>query len=230
MTTPSRFKRTMITCPEASKWKCVAPSDFIWFRGLKDLYEKQPSKQFKHNEKSNTPKSYKESIENDDLVLFVNPGLVYGFLCIWGHGKTADTMVIGQIRTWSEWRATISCAKCRDTAGNKKAGLGSWRKNLLFAPRLHFHLKIAVYGDLSITKPHIAMKRILKRTKAQQLQARMMDKVQLRKNENFEKLNFSRFMCEQAAMAKKTHTEITASGDNTSISIDDKYRKASSNW
>lgn len=46
-------------------------------------------------------------------------------------------------------------------------------------------LKSAGFGDLTETKPHIAIQHIIKRLKPYNLKSRMMDIVHWKKNENF---------------------------------------------
>lgn len=65
-------KQTVITCMEAQRLKGRAASQFIEFNRWRDFYEKQLSEQCNQTSKTNSPTSYKASIEDDDLGVFIN--------------------------------------------------------------------------------------------------------------------------------------------------------------
>lgn len=68
-------------------------------------------------------------------------------------------------------------------------------------------LTMAGNADLQVTKPHLAISYIAKKLNTQQLYKRMMNIIELQKNENFHMKNFHRFMGEVAGQAEKMQVE-----------------------
>lgn len=210
MTTPERrstVKETVINCLEAPSLRGVSTRHFIEFKRLRLLYEKQIEEKSRQLKEEIVPTSYRASIEDDDLRTFITAG--------WIEANSIDELTERQIQECVESRCH------RPIDGEKlymleQAVRGvSMQMNITDAEdrvwTLHREycsaLRKAGYGDLQDAKPHITIDHILKKLRPPQLYRRMRDIIAWRKNDNFHKENFSRFMQEVAKQAEKIQVE-----------------------
>lgn len=218
-------RQTIVSSIEAPKLRGVSTKHFIEFRKNRELYEKQI------NEKNQEPGtrvpliSYKSSIENADLNIFIAAG--------WVSAATIDHITELQIRQCIEDR----CHRVLDGEhlhiiedAVKKVAM----KMQIFEAEdrvwtMHRDyltcLRSAGYEELPNHKPHIAIQHVLKRLKPQQLRSRIQSIIKWRKDEQFDKKNFNAFMREVAAQAKKLQEEKAFESGYISDSDTDKGQK-----
>lgn len=200
-------RETVISCLEAPRLKGVSTRQFIEFKRLRDLYEKQVEEKSRNLKEDIVPTSLRASIEDDDLNIFIAAG--------WIDAESIDTITERQILQCIEERCK------RVTTGEHLYLVDQAVKNVsmntniseaedrIWSLRRDYYnaLRSAGYAHILETKPHIAINHILKKLKPPQLYRRMLDIMTWRKNENFHKENFDRFVREAAAQAEKIQTE-----------------------
>lgn len=200
-------RETVISCVEAPRLKGVSIRQFIEFRRLRDLYEKQVLEKRRHIKEDIIPTFLRASIEDDDLRICIAAG--------WIDASSIEQITEEQIRQCIDERCK------RETTGEQLYLVHQSVKNVtmntsiaeaedrVWSLRRDYHhaLRSAGFAHIIETKPHIAINHILRKLKPPQLYRRMLDIISWRKNENFHKDNFDRFVREVAIQAEKIQAE-----------------------
>jgi len=207
MSGESTVKQTIVTNLEAPRLKGVSTKDFNQFFRLREIYEKQIQERNREPGLNLNPTSYRASIDDSDLRIFLTAGWV----------EAADISSI----TEDDLKEGVKKRSIRTVGGEQLHIVEETVKGVkmdLNIPEaedrvwtLHRKylrvLQSAGFSDLPTTKPHIAIGHILKRVKPQTLRKRMKDIVLWRKDDKFDKKDFRAFMRELASQAKKLEDE-----------------------
>lgn len=200
-------RQTIVSSIEAPKLCGLSTKHFIEFRKLRELYEKQIKEKNQEPGTRVPLVSYKSSIEDADLRIFVDAR--------WVEASNVDAITEMQIRQCVADR----CHRVLD--GEHLYVIEEVVKKVSMKMQIYeaedrvwtLHrdylivLRSAGYEELPYRKPHIAIQHLLKRLKPQQLQSRMKSIITWRKDEKFDKKDVSAFMREVAKQAKKLQEE-----------------------
>lgn len=203
----STVKQTIVTNLEAPRLKGVSTKEFNQFFRLRELYEKQIAERNREPGLNLTATSYRASIDDSDLRIFLTAG--------WVEATDISSITEEQLRECVKKRSV------REVGGEQlhivEEAVKDVKMNLSIAEAedrvwtLHRKylqtLEGAGFSDLPKTKPHIAIAHILKRVKPNTLRVRMKNIVLWRKDDNFDKKDFGAFMRELASQAKKLENE-----------------------
>lgn len=200
-------KQTIVTNLEAPRLNGVSTKHFTKFLMERELYEKQVSEKNKEPGVDITPASYRASIIDEDLEIFVTAR--------WVSSETVSSV------TEEELRKCIRDRAVRETNADQLWKIDQVVKKVAMNTSLPeaedriwtLHrqyltvLRSAGYTDLTEKKPHIAVGHILKRVKPYELRQRMRDIIKWRKDDQFGKRDFGDFMRELAKQAKRLEDE-----------------------
>lgn len=150
-------RETVINCIEAPRLKGLSTGEFIEFKKLRDLYEKQIEEKSRHRKEEIFATSYKASIEDDDLEIFIAAG--------WIEASSVDEIAERQIVQCIEERCK------REVNGEQLYLVDQAVKNVVMNTNIaeaedrvwsltrdyRNALRSAGYAYIVHTKPHIAI-------------------------------------------------------------------------
>lgn len=189
------------------------------------MYEKQIEEKSRQLKEDIIPTSYRASIEDDDLEIFL--------AAEWIETSSIDEITERQVQLCVEERCNhkadgghlflINLAvknvamDMQMIESNKR--VWTLRRDYCNA------LRNAGYGDLHIKKPHLAINHILGKLKPHALYKRMNDLISWRKDENFHKENFDRFVREIATQAERIQSEQGVPSQFSNTFVDSRMRR-----
>lgn len=206
----STIKETVIRCVEAPRLKGVSTRNFIEFKRLRELYEKQIEEKGTQLQGDIIPTSYRACIEDVDLEIFLAAG--------WIKAPSIDQLTEAQIRQCIDERRKKGVNGEQLYLVDQAVRSVSMNMNIedaedrVWSLRRDYAntLRAAGYSNIIEERPHIAINHLLRKLKPVQLYQRMLDIITWRKNKGFRKENFNRFVREVAAQADKLQTEQSA--------------------
>lgn len=169
LTTGTTVKKTVISCNEATRSRDVSRRHSIEFRRLRKSYEKQLKEKARHLKEEIISTSYRASIADEDLMVFIAAGRVY-CSCI---DELTESHIVEYVDNRSTIKATGEVLHLVDHA-DKTVGVQMhifepedrvWSLRRTYSQAL----KAAGYDELIELKPHIAIQHFLQRLKSAQL-------------------------------------------------------------
>ena len=199
--TPSTVRQTIVATLEAPRLKGTTTKHFNLFLRERELYEKKLAEKNREPGVCISATTYYASIDDNMLRMF----LAFGWI---------NKPRIGDI---SE-EELQDCVRLRANRVPKDNELGRVDAVVLGVKMdgkipliedrvlnlVHVYLEtldVAGFRNLPETKPHVAIRHIMKRLQPSALYRRMRDICEWRKNEQFDKTDFNRFIREVAAQA-----------------------------
>lgn len=181
----------------------MSTRQLIGSKRLRDLNEKQMEEKSKHFKEDIVPTSLRASIEDDDSEISIVPG--------WTDAPSIDEISEGKCVMCIEHRCKRSKTREHVYLVDQAVRSESMNTNVSESEGKIWRLRrencnnqrSAAYANITESKPHIAIKNILKKPKPPQLNRRMLDIMTWRKNKNFHKENFDRFVREAAVHVRK---------------------------
>lgn len=218
------IRQTIISTIEAPRLRGVSTKHFIDFKKRRELYEKQIEEKNKDSATSIPLVSYKSSVENADLRLFI--------AARWVPVDTIEQITELHIRQCIQDRGhrlldgehlhliteAIRPLAMKLNIVEAEDRVWTFHRDYLYL------LEAAGYEQLPIAKPHIAIGHIMKRIRPASLSNRMKSVAKWRKDEGFEKKDFNNFMRELAKQAKKLEEEKPANNSIMDSSDSEKER------
>lgn len=191
-------RETAFSCVEAPVLKGVSIHQSVEFKRLRNLYEKHVDEKGKGLKEDIILASLWASIEEDDLNISIAAG--------WINAASLNKIAEKQI-----YQCIAQCCK-RDTKGELLYLVDQTVNNVdmntsiaeaadrVWPLRRKYHnvLRLASYGYIMQTRPHIAISDMLKKLKLPQLYRRMLEIISWRKNENSHNTIFDRIVWEVA--------------------------------
>lgn len=228
----STVKQTIVAHLEAPRLQGTTTKDFTKFVRERELYEKQVAEKNLSPDVSINAVTYKASIDDSILRMFMTFG--------WIPADTVDEISEQSLK---------DCIQKRANREPKDHELG--RVDTIVS-NVHMNTSISLLEDrvydlvqkylqvlegaglkeLPKQKPHISIKHILKRIKPKSLYKCMIDIIEWRKNEQFDRKNFGLFVQELAKQASRMDEDgshlLVAENEN-SIGKEDKKSPSSKN-
>lgn len=221
-------KQTIVANIEAPRLRGVSTKHFTQFYRLRQLYEKQIEEKNKEPGTSVNAVSYRASIDDADLKIFV-------------AAKWIDVDDISKI-TEDQLKECVKSRSVKTLDGSQLWLVDKAVQHVRMDMSLSeaedrvwsFHsyylqvLENAGYANLPSEKPHISIAHILKRLQPAKLYSRMKDIIEWRKVEQFDRKDFNTFMREVASQAVKLEQEqLLAVHDNKHEHRKEKVGKSS---
>ena len=208
----STVRQTIVASLEAPRLKGTTTKHFNLFTRERDLYEKKLAEKNREPGVNVPATTFKASIEDNMLRLF----LAFGWI---DQNDIADV-------TEDELKECIRTRASRVPKDNELGrvdaavtGVKMDNKIPLIEDRVlnlvHVYLETldaAGFQNLTEEKPHVAIRHIMKRLQPTSLYRRMRDVCEWKKNEQFDKVNFNRFIREVAAQAMRLDADADLSG------------------
>lgn len=200
----STVKETIFLHAELQRRKVVSTKNFIVFRRFRELYMKHIGESDKEPGTNICLTSYGASIENTDLQIRI----ATEWVLVQPIQEIKEDNLIDCVRNRCLRTEDGENLFSTDAASGKVAMAMQIPEAEGRAWSLHKdsseELRNSSYGDLTTSKPHIAIRNIMERVRPQFLKTWKLDIICWRKNDNFDLKDFKAFMREVALQAKKS--------------------------